>query len=202
MLCRCKHIAYIFVASQVVCFMFVALSLPENSTDSCGNLIVIDNNSESLDDPDIWKSRMREVQGAIIIASLFQVNKFSVTRSLLKPSYCSIIQLCIYLQVADTQNCRDVIRGIDDVTEKRVFLLTGGYRCYWSHWYHATLHRTARHRANYCSYGDRPIWSCLELLRRKLVDCPHVRLIHENTNSVFSCCGGSFVMNSCIVVRV
>ena len=164
MLCRCKHIAYIFVASQVVCFMFVALSLPENSTDSCGNLIVIDNNSESLDDPDIWKSRMREVQGAIIIASLFQVNKFSVTRSLLKPSYCSIIQLCIYLQVAEIQKCRDVIRGIDDVTDKRASLLTGGYRCDWPDRHHATLHRTARHRANHCSHRDCSFWSRLRFL--------------------------------------
>ena len=64
--------------------MFVALSLPENSTDSCGNLIVIDNNSESLDDPDIWKSRMREVQGAIILSSLFQVIQVDVNRSLFK----------------------------------------------------------------------------------------------------------------------
>ena len=31
--------------------------------------------TESADDPDIWMSRMREVQGAIILASLFQVGR-------------------------------------------------------------------------------------------------------------------------------
>ena len=46
-----------------------------NTTDECGNLVMPSDGTESADDPDIWKSRMREVQGAIILASLFQVRR-------------------------------------------------------------------------------------------------------------------------------
>ena len=54
----------------------VIVSLPANTTDACGNLVIPDgDNSESADDPDIWKPRMREIQGAIIAASLFQVDR-------------------------------------------------------------------------------------------------------------------------------
>ena len=49
--------------------------LSVNTTDACGNLVMHDSdNAESADDPDIWKPRMREIQGAIILASLFQVS--------------------------------------------------------------------------------------------------------------------------------
>ena len=52
----------------------VIVSLPANTTDACGNLVMPDgDDAESADDPDIWKPRMREIQGAIIAASLFQV---------------------------------------------------------------------------------------------------------------------------------
>ena len=53
----------------------VTVPLPANTTDACGNLVIPDGDgAESADDPDIWKPRMREIQGAIIAASLFQVS--------------------------------------------------------------------------------------------------------------------------------
>ena len=69
-------------------------------------------------------------------------------------------------------------------------LLTGGCRSNGSHRYHVTLHRTARYCANHYSYRDCSVWSRLKLLRRKLVDCPHVSLIHVYGVFVYveNCC--------------
>ena len=95
--------------------------------------------TESADDPDIWKSRMREVQGAIILASLFQVGR-SVERCYFGGTDWKVLSHC-HMSIS----------------------VTGSNRCHGLGRLAAAVHRTAGDCTNHRTHWYIAVWSGVRL---------------------------------------